>query len=539
MTSSSIRLAPLSHLVSYFWKMASEPRTSLSQRLGSLLDEPPRFTEQQGVEADLPPVRTPQAKALNEPIIQFPQKARLPEPFYAHTPPFMDNLTRSTLPTASLSPHIPVKNNSHGQLDQLTAAHLPPKYSPPIVLNSSSPTRTSLDQLRSVSTRDQHQRSPSLGGAVADEPSASPFMSGWSWFAPGGKEDVDPLLQKEDRGETVEEEQQKMHKKYRSTRNPVVFCHGLFGFNSVSVGLSIAPMKFSYWKGIQEVLQANGTQVLVTHVPATSSPIDRAQVLEDQIAELYMGQSVHLIGHSMGGLDCRLVAHKLNKSKYPRFKVLSVTTVATPHRGSHFADHFLQTVGKERMPQVLSWLNMLPNGGGDGKAFEFLTVENIRKFNQETPDDPSVQYFSWGASYDPGLIDTWKYPHSVILEKEGPNDGLVSVNSSRWGKYLGTLSHVNHLDLLTGSTIRFHPATFYLSICDMLAKEVEGIWQDPSESPDAAASVQDKAERGAHIIENEAKASQSELESPQLTTSRTLPASTTSSTAYDTNRHDT
>lgn len=183
-------------------------------------------------------------------------------------------------------------------------------------------------------------------------------------------------------------------------------------------------------------MQSNGVEVLITRVPATSSPLDRAKVLEDQIAERYMGQSVHLIGHSMGGLDCRLVCHRLHQNEFPRFKVLSVTTIATPHRGSSFADHFIETVGKSRMPSVLSMLNMLPNGGGDGKAFEFLTglpsdswrftapnrhskVENVRKFNENTPDVPGVHYFSWGAQYNPGLIDTWKYPHSVILEKEG------------------------------------------------------------------------------------------------------------------------
>lgn len=84
------------------------------------------------------------------------------------------------------------------------------------------------------------------------------------------------------------------------------------------------------------------------------------------------------------------------------------------------------------MPSVLSLLDLLPNGGGDGKAFECLTIESMRKFNEETPDVPGVQYFSWGAVYEPGLIDTWKWPHSVILEKEGENDGLVSVESSKW-----------------------------------------------------------------------------------------------------------
>lgn len=55
------------------------------------------------------------------------------------------------------------------------------------------------------------------------------------------------------------------------------------------------------------------------------------------------------------------------------------------------------------------------------------------------------------------------------------------------GTYLGTLSQVNHLDLvgwintarykwaeMMGKEIKFRPATFYLGIADMLAREVEG-----------------------------------------------------------------
>ncbi len=35
----------------------------------------------------------------------------------------------------------------------------------------------------------------------------------------------------------------------------------------------------------------------------------------------------------------------------------------------------------------------------------------------------------------------------MIAEKEGPNDGLVSVHSAQHGEYQGTLEGVNHLDL--------------------------------------------------------------------------------------------
>lgn len=122
--------------------------------------------------------------------------------------------------------------------------------------------------------------------------------------------------------------------------------------------------------------------------------------------------------------------------------------MATPHRGSAFADYFLETLGKNRLPSFVSWLDLLPNGGGDGKAFESLTIESMRKFNEETPDVEGVKYYSWGAVCEPGLLDTFRsvfqswnwcsllssfrWPHSVIMEKEGPNDGLVSVASAKW-----------------------------------------------------------------------------------------------------------
>ena len=75
-----------------------------------------------------------------------------------------------------------------------------------------------------------------------------------------------------------------------------MFCHGLLGFDSVQIGPAIAPMSVSHWRGIKEVLEANGCEVLITRVPATSSPVERAKVLESKISETYPGRAVHLIG---------------------------------------------------------------------------------------------------------------------------------------------------------------------------------------------------------------------------------------------------
>lgn len=84
-----------------------------------------------------------------------------------------------------------------------------------------------------------------------------------------------------------------------SPEHPIVFCHGLLGFDSVTIGPAIAPLEVTHWRGIKEVLQANGTEVLMTRVPATSSPIQRAKVLEQKIEEAYPGRSVHLLGTSL------------------------------------------------------------------------------------------------------------------------------------------------------------------------------------------------------------------------------------------------
>ena len=46
-------------------------------------------------------------------------------------------------------------------------------------------------------------------------------------------------------------------------KNPVVFCHGLLGFDTVTVGPSIAPVQVAHWRGIRDALEANGIEVCV------------------------------------------------------------------------------------------------------------------------------------------------------------------------------------------------------------------------------------------------------------------------------------
>lgn len=76
--------------------------------------------------------------------------------------------------------------------------------------------------------------------------------------------------------------------------------------------------------------------------------------------------------------------------------------------------------------------------------------------------------------------------HEIIKRggKHYENDGMVSVELSKWGEYLGTLSDVDHLDLINWtnsikSTVdqiifdkspSFNPIALYLDIAENLSK---------------------------------------------------------------------
>lgn len=83
-------------------------------------------------------------------------------------------------------------------------------------------------------------------------------------------------------------------------------------------------------------------------------------------------------------------------------------------------------------------------------AFSQLTRAYMSEnFNPKTPDVQGIKYYSYGASLEPEFWSIFKPSHNIIKRLENaPNDGLVSVPSSQWGVYKGTLIGVSHLDLI-------------------------------------------------------------------------------------------
>ena len=281
-----------------------------------------------------------------------------------------------------------------------------------------------------------------------------------------------------DFGPVIHNDYSRIRDEYQKPKHPVVLAHGLLGFDELHLAGPSLP-GFRYWRGIREALTAKGINVIIASVPSSASIEQRAVKLARDIEEKGKGQSVNVIAHSMGGLDARYMISQL---KPPHVDVLSLTTVASPHRGSSFADYVFDYIGVQRLPLVYRALEKIHMDTG---AFSQLTRKYMMKeFNPQTLDREGVRYYSYGASVSPSLWSSFRRSHAIIEEQEGANDGLVSVASSQWGEYKGTLMEVSHLDLINwtnrlrwlvwemlGKERKFNAIAFYLDICNMLAKE--------------------------------------------------------------------
>jgi triacylglycerol lipase len=227
----------------------------------------------------------------------------------------------------------------------------------------------------------------------------------------------------------------------------LVLHHGIFGF------AALGPVV--YFNGVRDHLRAKfpDLHILVSQVAPDGTIERRGTELGQQIAEaltpggvLNPGAPVHIIAHSMGGLDARFLLSPANPS-HMSGSVISLTTISTPHRGSPIADLLVAieqglSGGEAAKPlehALRTALNLakIPAGG-----LRDLTSASLVRFNNQFPDDAGTRKFSV-AGVGRGIevtgihLDTCvalRLAHRIIQERTGePNDGLVSLSSATWG----------------------------------------------------------------------------------------------------------
>lgn len=262
--------------------------------------------------------------------------------------------------------------------------------------------------------------------------------------------------------------------------HPIVLAHGFAAFRRCLI--------WRHYRGVAAALREAGWVVAqpVTH-PTESIEIRARQLMEFIEEELGPERPYHIIGHSMGGLDARWLASPGGLNQGDR--IISVTTLGTPHRGSALAERFPAWLA--RSIAWGAWIGGLMPFDSESRAFlhqvgqgrlngmRQLTPQYLCEvFNPTATDHPSVRYFSFAGVALPGDLI---FPRSLSWRSlyliEGENDALVSVESAQWGEFLGCI-RAEH-DELTGMQLipwiqrrRFDHLRFFLNYAEFL-REIE------------------------------------------------------------------
>lgn len=230
-------------------------------------------------------------------------------------------------------------------------------------------------------------------------------------------------------------------------RYPILLMHGLGG---------VYPGRWAneLHSAAQALIQA-GIPAAAPTVPPYHTIAFRSALWAEHLAQMqdaYKADKVNLLAFSMGGLDARYLVRALGAHAV----VASVTTLSTPHHGTAMADYGrsklkyvrhgviagMHAIGRLVVPEIEPKV---------AEALDQLSPTYVcGEFNPRVPDHPEVAYFSYlaaaGRGTDRPITPLLMVQNRIVFEREGLNDGLVSLTSARWGTVLGVLP-ADHLKL--------------------------------------------------------------------------------------------
>jgi len=222
-----------------------------------------------------------------------------------------------------------------------------------------------------------------------------------------------------------------------ATKYPIVMVHGVF-FRDWQL--------FNYWGRIPKELKRNGAKIFYGNQQSAATVKDSAEELRKNILKIIEENKcgkVNIIAHSKGGLDSRYAISCLGLDSY----VASLTTVNSPHRGCKWVDEILKKTSRGLVNFVTKKYNAVFKKIGDKNpdfypALCDLTMENCLKLNEMMPDKENVYYQSFTSQMSAMFSDGFPLSVSYYLavKTDNSNDGLVGVESAKWGNFLGVLS---------------------------------------------------------------------------------------------------
>lgn len=204
---------------------------------------------------------------------------------------------------------------------------------------------------------------------------------------------------------------------------PIVLAHGIARFDAI-----FAKFGFDlYFKHVPEHLAAHGFKAYRSRVDYAGSVVKRSAELKEEIERILReagADKAHIIAHSMGGLDARHMIVDLGMAD----RVASLTTIATPHHGTSFADVSLK--GGDAFIDLVGRLGIALDG------FRDLTTTACREFNERAEDSEAsnpVRFQVYSSFQEkPAVLPLLQHSWQIIHDREGANDGLVPVSSQEW-----------------------------------------------------------------------------------------------------------
>lgn len=255
---------------------------------------------------------------------------------------------------------------------------------------------------------------------------------------------------------------------------PVLLCHG---YGAIASLVKPSPL---YDAAL--LLRSHNVLTFAPNIVPYAKIETRAKSWVKLIKELtddVPGGKVNIVAHSMGGLDMRYALSKLDIARH----VSSFTTVSTPHRGTSLAELTLKTPEaiRDKLADFLDWMGdrIYPHTKSDSVASAAqLTRQYITgTFNPAVPDVDDIPYYSYTSAVGKGTNEPIRviarYQNKHIYENEGPNDGMVSVESATWGEHIGTynLSHLEQMNMRIKDDRKHLFQQFWLDVIKMLEEK--------------------------------------------------------------------
>lgn len=203
----------------------------------------------------------------------------------------------------------------------------------------------------------------------------------------------------------------------------IVLAHGLLGFDKLLPGPFLSP---HYFNGVAAHLTNKGHNVIEAKVDAMGSVRHRGDQLAEILRNAMPGEPLHIIAHSMGGLDAR---HAITNRKDIVTRVKTLVTIGTPHLGSEVADAVVSKVGPlfNAIPTVL--LDQLQNSGG---AISDLTTEKSIPRDKVTLDQDGIKYIEIAGDASKAGNELLLFRTSAEIGQltHDVNDGMVTKSSA-------------------------------------------------------------------------------------------------------------